>query len=219
MKKIVAFLPLLALVLGANVALAHNASVQANLKADVLDSVGLKAQAHSEASTHNEQDHADNKMFVVMGTVKSVTGANIIIHAERGAHIKEQKGQDLTIKTNSESKISMNGQAVALTDIKVDSKILVKGQKVGNEFVADWIQIKNHNKGYVGEVTAVSATSITIKNNVTGNTIVIPVNGDTDVTINGETKAVTDIQVGDKGMVKVKAAVSGFFAKMIKLFR
>jgi hypothetical protein len=230
MKRAIGLLSLAALLLTASFASAHegsrvNAEANANIKAGLLEKFDLKFGTEGSVNTQNHSEDSDdhNNHFVLMGQVKSIAGSNIVITVNRGPHNKgnnELANKDVTIVTNSDTNFRVKGdENPALADIKVGQQIIVKGQKDGTSYVAAWVHVHAQKKHAFGEVTAVSGSSITVENNVTGATTVIPMDADTEVKINGETKTIADIQVGDRGMVKFKAVLDSFVATIVRLFR
>jgi hypothetical protein len=205
MKKTVASLSLAAVLLSANAAMAHEKTL---VNMDKRSDLGVKVRTWEEGK------------FVAMGKIKSISGSSFVITVD---HFTKQNtsasAKEMTIKTDADTKISMLGDATSVANLKVGYMVVVKGEKDGLNYMADWVQVKGERKHVAGEVTAKSSTSITIKNNVTGVSTTVPVNQETKISINGEDKTITDVQVGDKGFVKIKATLNAMVAKMIKLFR
>lgn len=168
--------------------------------------------------------HWPENGFVYSGIVKSVSGDSFVMTVDHSVK-NENNGKDITIKTNSNTKIMVLGdgkQSGAFADIKVGATVWAAGKIDGSVNTASWVHVKGEKaqkRKVVGEVTAKTDSSITIKNNVSGQTTTVPVNDDTKVAINGEAKTMADVQVGDKGMVKIKTVLNVAVAKFVHLFR
>jgi hypothetical protein len=176
---------------------------------------------------NKDEDHRVDGMhglakngFVIAGTVKSVSTNSMVLtvtHSHKNKDLKE--GTDVTVKTDVNTKIMMLGKAVALTEVKVGMTVWTAGRTDNSVNTAIWIHVKAEKMRAMGEVTAKTNTSITVKNNVSGQVTTVPVNDDTKVTINGEAKTMADVQVGDKGIVKFKKVLDSVVASVVKLFR
>jgi hypothetical protein len=219
----VAFLSLAAVMLSANVAVANSGSGgDEHARGGVMTKLKLHGQSELKIKDW------DHDTFVVMGTVKSIAGSKFTIAVDhmapfhrKGAPASNQPSE-LTITTDSDTKISALGDSTTAASLQVGYRVVVKGEKSNTDYVADWVQIKAEKaekKKIMGEVTAKTNTSITIKNNVSGEVTTVPVNDETKVAINGEAKTMADVQVGDKGRVKVKTVLGVVVAKFVNLFR
>ncbi len=161
--------------------------------------------------------------FGLVGTVTAISGSNVTINVETKAHLKDFTGNTAVIVTNADTKFATANKNTTVTfaDIKIGDRIVAVGKLDGNTMTAVkvWEMGIPAKKSY-GKVTAVSDTSITIQNNTTGTTQTFTVDGDTKVAINGETKTVSDIQVGDAGVVKSQSKGNiSLWAKFLNLFR
>lgn len=237
MKKTLAVLSLAALLfVTAGTALATDGNDRrgnSEDKAKLFGNFGLKlggnrAEANADAKADLKVDlqrHWPENGFVYAGTVKSVSGDSFVLavnHSVRNA----DNGQDVTIKTNAKTKIMVLGpgkKSATVSDIKVGATVWVAGKNDGSVHVASWVHVKSQHNGekkkVAGEVTAKTDTSITIKNNVSGQATTVPVNDETKVQVNGEAKTMADVQVGDKGVVKLKSVLNVMTAKFVHLFR
>ena len=189
---------------------------------------------------------ANKENFVVIGTLKT-KGTNSITVTLKAGQKLGLANQDLLIGVNSDTKYDLIGDVDTFAGLVVGSTVKVTGKMeitVQNSLGADVnnlttsvkltaSEVKNvaadnaqkevKKQKAVGEITAKTDTSITIKNNVTGETKTITTTPETKVQINGETKTAADIKVGDKGWVKFKTTVSNsvstMVAKFVNLFR
>lgn len=235
MKKTLAVLSLAALLfVTAGTALASDGRDRGGRGGDSENRVGLFGNLRLGGDRANAEVKADLKAdlrkhwpengFVYAGTVKSVSGDSFVLTVNHSVR-NENNGKDVTIKTNSDTKIMVLGdgkQSGAFTDIKVGTHAWAAGKIDGSTNLASWVHLKGERaekKKVAGEVTAKTDTSITIKNNVSGQTTTVPVNDETKVSINGEAKTMADVRVGDKGMVKIKTVLNVMVAKFVHLFR
>jgi hypothetical protein len=125
---------------------------------------------------------------------------------------------EVVVQINSDTKIFKDKNQTTLDQIVVGEKIVVVGKRDGDSFVASHVRSVMPKAKVFGEVTAKTDSSVTIKNNATGESKTVILNPDTKVSINGEARTAADIQVGDKGFVKLRI-VSNMVAKVLKLFR
>ncbi len=213
MKKSVAFLSLFVLLASANLAQADQGRGENNVRANIMAKTKIGGR-HAPKVRVLEQSQ-----FIVMGTVKSVSGSQFVITLKPVHRRFGNLEGDLTIKTTAETKISMIGDATMMTEFSPGALVIVKGERSGSEFVADWVQVKGERKRIAGEVTAKTDDSVTIKNNVTGVVTTVAIDDNTKVSVNGEAKTFADVQVGDKGFVKIKAVLGSVVAKFMTLFR
>ncbi len=133
---------------------------------------------------------------------------------------KEKFGSSIVVKVNADTKYTQEkNTAITLADITVGSTVNIKGNYDNSTFTASKVKVVFPHGKIMGTVTAKTDTSVTVKNTVTGETKTVTVDADSKVEINGETKAIADVQVGDKGVVKFKNKVGTLVAKVINLFR
>jgi hypothetical protein len=208
--------------------------------------VGLFAAAPALANNGNGNDNnrgrggvfyradrpKDDSRFVVTGTVNVVNASSVEINATQNKggffgwfHWGKNKSNNsgltgaVTINTNSDTKITQDKDTIALNQIAKNDIIVVTGTKTDDDtLLASAIRIQTRG-AIAGQVTAKTDNSVTIKNNVTGETKTVATDDDSKISINGEEKAVADIEVGDRGFVKFKKTVDGLVAKFIGLFR
>lgn len=213
MKKTVAFLSLAALALSANIASARGLEIGSDLNARVDAKLSVP---HKFDGEHNRDfvypEKRNSNWFVVMGTVKSSANNVIVVDSDKST-------TDVTVKTDADTKFKMHGKEIVFADIKAGQRVVVMGEKDSTTWTANWVHVKAERKMVFGQVTAKTDTSVTFKNNTTGNTVTVPVTDETMVKINGETKTAADIQVGDSGFVKIKAVLDTMVTKFIHLFR
>lgn len=70
-------------------------------------------------------------------------------------------------------------------------------------------------RGAIGQVTAVSATSISVKNIRTGTVSTLAVTSNTQITSGGQTAAITDVKVGDDVIVRPSTSDASQAAQII----
>jgi hypothetical protein len=187
---------------------------------------GSKANAEAKADLKMDlHRYWPENGFIYAGTIKSVSGDSFVLTINHSVK-NEANGQDVTIKTNADTKIMILGpgnKSAVVSDIKVGATAWVAGKNEGSVNMASWVHVKSQQTGnkkkVTGEVTAKTNTSITIKNNVSGQTTTVPVNDETKVQINGEAKTMADVQMGDKGVIKLKSVLNVMTAKFVHLFR
>src|SRR3989338_6571023 len=161
----------------------------------------------------------ENK-FVLNGTVKEVGSSSLTVEVRGGAHLKNVASGIAVVTVDADTKFSNGKTGIALADVKAGAHVMIKGEiEDGGGLEADHVAAVVKPQIALGEVTAKTDTSITLKNNITGESKTVTTNDDTKVVLNGEVKTMADVQVGDKGMVKFKAVVDSFVAKVIRLFR
>jgi hypothetical protein len=200
-------------------------------KIKLFGNVGLKLggdRVDAEAKADLRMDlrkHWPENGFAYAGTVKSVSGDSFVLTVKRSVK-NEDNGKDITIKTNADTKIMIldpGKKSAAMSDIKAGAIVWAAGKIDGSANLASWVHIKSEQSGekkkIMGEVTAKTDTSITIKNNISGQTTTVPVNDGTKISVNGEAKTMADVQVGDKGVVKFKTVLNVMIARFIHLFR
>ena len=167
-----------------------------------------------------ENKNFDASQFLLSGTVGSTTSGSIVVNVKGSIHVPTLTNNLATVNVDANTKYTAEkNQTVTLADVKAGQQIVVKGTVSGTTLTAQMVHIMLPKGKAYGEVTAKTATSITVKNSVTGTTQTFTTDPDTNVKINGETKTTADVQVGDKGFVKFKTKISGMFAKVVNLFR
>jgi hypothetical protein len=225
MRKTLALLSVAALLLTATTAFASEGKIKTDLrlKAGLSDRLDMRLDASAEAKPRlgeRLQKFDRENTFVYAGTVKSVSGDSFVLTAKHGFRNNDDGStQDVTIKTNADTKITMLGAASTMASLKAGQTVWTMGKTDASANVASWVHIKAEKKKIMGEVTAKTDTSITLKNNVSGQTTTVPFNDDTKVSINGEAKTMADVQVGDKGKVKLNVVLDVMVAKFVHLFR
>src|SRR5581483_9071493 len=167
--------------------------------------------------------------FVVVGKVNSVGTNSFVVDATGVLHVANMTNGQVTVKVDANTKFTGTDNASSISATSVGKSVLVVGNVTGSDLLATKVNVgftkqemKQEKKAKtvaVGEVTAVSANSITIKNNVTGDTKTITTDTDTKVNVDGVSKTVADVQVGDKGWVKFKTVGTTLVAKFVHLFR
>lgn len=216
MKKAIVAFSIAAIALGAALpAIAHDGGEDRNDR-------GLRLGVKLESILEN---HLDNNHFMLMGTVSSKTSGSLVVTVKTSANVPTLTNSLATVNVNSETKFTSNNKVSALADVKVGDKAIVIGTVNGTILTATSVHInvdkrsEHRAQRAMGEVTAKTSDSITIKNSLTNTTQTVTVDDDTKVRINGETKTLADVQVGDSGWVKFKVQAGVMIAKIINLFR
>ncbi|MBI4049369.1 MAG: hypothetical protein HY395_00935 [Candidatus Doudnabacteria bacterium] len=207
MKKLVSILSIAAVALTATVAFANEGMISASAH------FGFPAKMQLGLDK-----------FVAVGTVAAESSGSLILNVQAGAHLNNVSDGQITVASNADTQTAGS--------VDVGDKVIVRGEIQDNgSLEADSVRVIGEANGKAeaevrakkpvafGEVTAVTDNSVTIKNNVTGETKTLTTNDDTKVMVNGEAKTTSDIQVGDRGLVKFKAMLDTFVATMIRLFR
>jgi hypothetical protein len=213
-------------------------------KVIALSLLGLMLVATPAFAKSKDNDHEDRGLhlgmfeklfgsnqnqFVVTGSVDSIVTNGFIVKVNGAAHVSNITNGKVTIKVDTNTKFVGTTNASSIDAASVGKNVLVMGNLTGSDLLATNVKIlsakddenKNELKKQkaMGSVTAKTDTSITIKNAVTGDTKTITTDANTSVKINGETKALADVQVGDRGWVKFKTVGTTLIAKIVNLFR
>lgn len=186
-------------------------------------------------SVANNQTWPSSFSLTIQGnvTAKSADSITIAINDQSGVWrhkgwfkhtaqtFKEKFGTSIVVKVNADTKYSSQDKnaTITLANIAVGNTVRIKGNYANSVFTGSSVKVVYPSGKAMGTVTAKTADSVTIKNTVTGDTKTVTVDADSKVMINGEDKAIADIQVGDKGVVKFKNKVGTLVAKVINLFR
>lgn len=218
MKKTLVFLTIAGLMLTSTVVFAHDDG------GDGKTEVKSQAQFHANLEhgnkfgifkhwDRNDNDNNDEDKFVIQGTVSAVGFSSLTVNVPENGTV--------VVAVDADTKFMINGKTqIRLADIKAGDKVVIKGEKEDNNTLeADHVIVVIRPQKAFGTVTAKTDTSLTIKNSVSGTEKTVTINPDTKVSVNGEVTTAADIQVGDKGVVKFKAALDAFVATMIRLFR
>ncbi|HEX9502716.1 MAG TPA: hypothetical protein VF974_00120 [Patescibacteria group bacterium] len=226
MKKIVALLSIaaIAITLTASPAFAKN---HGNHEGDQSDhsEKNFKSFINLSAKLDKHDDGEDNDdsatdQFTLTGTVGSTTTGSIIVNVTSSHNLPALTNNLATVNVNANTKYIAGKQpTVSLADVKAGQQVIIEGTVNGTTLTAQEVEIRLPKGKVYGAVTAKTGNSITVKNGVTGAMQTLTTDADTKVKINGETKTVADIQVGDRGFVKFKTTLAGFLAKIINLFR
>ena len=122
------------------------------------------------------------------GEVTAVTATSLTL--------KGRGDQTRTITLNGSTAYQLGKAKAAKSDVKVGSRVTVEGAVSGDTFTALTVHIALSTAS--GEVTAKTATSITLKRR-DGKTTVIHVSSDTQIKVKGKaTATIADIAVGDR---------------------
>jgi len=172
-------------------------------------------------------ENKNNSQFMVMGTISSIGSGNVVITSQSTFNVPNVSNSNVTVKTDSNTKVAQSNDkktALKLSDLAVGEKVFVTGSVSGSDALAKTILVVEPKKSdkdnkALGKVTAIAGNSITVTNTVTGTTKVVTSDANTQVKIDGVTKSVSDIQVGDSGWVKFKTVGTTIIAKIFNLFR
>lgn len=221
MKRIFSYLTIaaLALAITPTFAFAHD-----NMDGNAHLGFGAKIAAFVHQVKDTDTDNDGQNRFGINGTVVSSTVTSLTVNVQN-KHSEDNpvvltNGQAIVV-VNSDTKIMGKGKVVlAITDLAVGDRVGISGSVSGSVLTAVAIRDMGQlpMKAF-GKVTAVNSSSVTLLNSLTGTSQTVAVNGDTKVTIDGESKTVSDISVGDVGWVKFKSIAGAFIASMIHLFR
>jgi hypothetical protein len=172
---------------------------------------------------------SDASQFVVTGTVQSVGTNTFVVKVNASAHVDNISSGNATVKIDPQTKFS---DSASLSADLVGKSVVVLGKVNGTDLLATSVKLisskdsKDEKKStevkknkVMGEVTAVTDTSITIKNSLTGDIKTLITEPDTKITIDGQIKDPASIKVGDSGWVKIKAVGTTLVAKFAHLFR
>ncbi|MBI4363309.1 MAG: hypothetical protein HY545_00465 [Candidatus Doudnabacteria bacterium] len=231
MKRLISILSIAALALTASIAFAHDEGDNDGKGWACLmtfpercigpGAVGIGVSSEAKANFPAKIQLGLDK-FVAVGSVLASGSSSVTLNVEAGAHLNNVSNGQITVATNADTQVSGS--------VDVGDRVIVRGEIQANgSLEADSVrvigeangkaEIKARKQVAFGKITAVTDNSVTIKNNVTGETKTLTTNDDTKVMVNGEAETTADIQVGDRGLVKFKAMLDTFIATMIRLFR
>jgi hypothetical protein len=169
---------------------------------------------------HFEDKH--NDQFAVAGVIKSVGSGTVVITATSHSNVPNVTNNEITVKTDANTKVYTSSDkkntTLTLANLAVGQKVTVTGTVSGTDALAKAVVVINSGV-VVGKVTAKTGNSITITNGVTSEVKTITTDADTKIKIDGETKTIADVQVGDSGWVKFKTVGTNLVAKIAHLFR
>jgi hypothetical protein len=167
-------------------------------KDDNSDRGGLRAGLHLGWHKNKKQSHA------LSGTVTAVSTNSF--------DVKKADNTTVKVLVGSSTKIYRPfGSAIAITDIKVNDKVQVKGMadsSVANQLTASFVLVmpqNTHPAKAKGTVTAVSGSTVTVQTNNHGVISNVTVNTDANTTVkksDGSAGVFADIAVGSKVAVK-----------------
>jgi hypothetical protein len=169
---------------------------------------------------HKIDNRLDASKFILTGTIASKTATSVSVTVQTSAHVANVTNNIATVNVASDTKITAEkNETITLANLNVGDQVSVGGSISGAALNATNIHVTYPVKKAFGKVTAKTATTVTLQNSITGTTQTVTVNPDTKISINGETKAITDVAVGDSGWVKFKVKTGVMIAKMVHLFR
>lgn len=215
MKRYISAIAVFALLAGTGIAQAHD-----NRGRD-SDDFKLRMEDREKSDDHKMfgffNEDRDDK-FVVLGTVTAKTDSSLTL-AVQADNRTEIEGS-VIVSINADTKYKSGKDSATLADVIVGNRIAVSGELENSVYTVAIVQLMpRHQPKVMGTVTAITDTSVTVKNNVTGEEKVVALEADTKVVVNGESATTADIQVGDKGWIKLKSNLTNAVAKIISLFR
>jgi len=173
---------------------------QAHARYDGTTLVASEIEAETEGDGHPERQ--------VEGLVTAVSATGITIDPQHGAPV------ELTV--DSSTVVRINGHAAALADIPVGSR--AHGKYDGTTLLASRIDAvvvpANRFRNVEGDVTAASATSVTIAPHH-GSAVVLVLDATTVIVRRGHPATAADIHVGDKAGARYVA--STLLAKSVRI--
>lgn len=177
---------------------------------------GVKVEVHWFAGTGDTrvarliEVHTD--LVETEGIVTAISADSITVQPRAG-------GDPVTIAITPDTVVRMDGHQTSPGTIAIGSKVEVKSvRNADNTLTAVLIQVDNPNDltEVQGEVTAVSADSITVKTR-SGDEVTFVVNADTIVRIDDRTAAIGDVRVGDHVEIDATSAGTTLTAVRIKV--
>ena len=168
--------------------------------------VGDKVEVHWVAG---DGDTRVARMINLHTDVKEVEGIVTEISDTSMTVQPHQGGDPVIIAITPDTVVRFAERQTNVDTIRVGSKVEVKTLLDANGVLtALFVEVHNPNDldEIKGVVTAVGTDSITVDTG-TGDPVVITVNGDTIVRVNGQTASLSDVKVGDK--VEVDATSDG----------
>lgn len=176
--------------------------MEAEAEFDPVSFVAFKIDAEQEEDDEEEEEEAH-----VKGTVSAVDGGAGTIT------IEPRTGSPVTLEVDGSTKIELNGDSAPLGDIPVGAKAEAEYDAATN--VASKIEAETEDEDdeeeeeepaeVEGEVTAISATSITIAPEHSGAPVTLAIDADTVILIDHEPGTAADIEVGDEAEAKYDA--------------
>ncbi len=133
------------------------------------------------------------------GEVSAISGDTLTL--------KRRNGETQTVTLTGSTKYTFGKDAGTKADVTVGSQVTVEGTTSGTDFTA--LSVHVQPTVVAGEVTAKTATSLTLKQR-DGSTIVVHVSADTKYGLRGgKTGGLADIAVGDKAWASGKTRGDG----------
>jgi hypothetical protein len=169
------------------------ADLQTGLRAEAAFDPVSFAAFRIEAAPADGGGQGQRQVSHVEGTVGAVD-------AEAGTiTINPRSGSPVALTTDSSTRITRNGAAATLADVKAGDHAAAEYVTATN--VATRIEAENDSEQepaeVEGQVTAASDTSITIAPR-TGDSVTLTLDSSTVILVNGKPGAAADIKVGDK---------------------
>jgi|GEM_PF-4613716 len=235
-KKALGALAVAAIMMTASVAMAGNITEDVNTGKHRRDFYEETMPERSSGIPHRWFRDADNTKhddkhpeisehkFVVFGEVRSTSSSVMVVHTNdvgdgRKGSRNVGENENVTIRLNSDTKFHLKGGEADSGDIEDGMKVMVTGRKDGDTLTAKRVRVMSDKKAVYGEVTAVSDDSVTIKDARTGETQTISLDSGAKVVVNGDKSSIDEIEVGDKGFVKVKSILGDIWGKVVRIFR
>jgi hypothetical protein len=182
----------------------HSQGVNSMKKVISLLLIGLVASlavvvaSPAGAKKGHPKGTAAAKRHAVVGLVQAVGTDSLTL--------TRKKGSPVTVQIDAHTKIVVNGKAGTLSDVKVGYVALAKLAKAG----APAKLLRAHaapapGTTVAGRVESVGANSITL-NKRDGSSVVIPVDGNTKILVNGKAATLADVETGYHAFVRRTAA-------------
>jgi hypothetical protein len=154
---------------------------------DPVSFVALRIEAKPADGGHGQNAHVE-------GTVGAVDGGagTITINPRDG-------GAAVSLTTSSSTRITRNGAAATLADLKAGDRVAAEYDpttKIATRIEAE-SETEHEPSEVEGQVTAVSATSITIAPH-SGDPVTLTLDASTVIFLNGHRAAAADLKVGDR---------------------
>jgi hypothetical protein len=162
--------------------------------------------------------------FVITGNVASTSSNSVTVKVISSVHVPNLNSGQATVNVASNTKfVGQKNTTINLSNIAVNDRVSITGLVSGSTLTATTIRdlglppvMPNASSG---KVTAVSSSSITLSNALSGQTQTFNIASNARVTIDGQVKTVGDIQSGDAGSIRSKNVSGTFTAQLINLFR
>lgn len=176
------------------------ADLKTGLKAeagfDPVSFVALRIEAEpADGGGHGEPAHVEG----TVGAVDAGAGTITINPRDGGAAV--------SLTTSSSTRITRNGAAATLADLKAGDRVAAEydpATRIATRIEAE-SETEHEPSEIEGQVTAVSATSITIAPH-SGDPVTLTLDATTVIYVNGQRAGAADVKVGDRAQAEYDAA-------------